>query len=133
MEYQVGSIVQASYKSGEYVGEVVDVTRTKLAVKVLAVLKHPSQGDLHHPMEVDGVMFHQRRALAFQEIALMHPSTVMPYRKDVPEYHESLLRAVEDEMIMLEKMARWANQSIELLQQLQNEYKATTTTPSSNT
>lgn len=119
---QIGSIVQASYKSGEYIGEIVEVNRTKYAVKVLAVLKHPSQGDLHHPMEVDGVMFHQRRALAYQEIALMHKSTVMPYHHEVPEYKASLQRALQDEIDMLQKMARYATRSLEELELLKEDY-----------
>lgn len=124
MEHQlnVGDIVQASYKSGEYIGEIVEFTRTKVAVKVLAVVKHPAQGDLHHPMEVDGVMFHQRRALAYGEIALMHPSTVVPYHGEVPEYKASLQQALQAEIDMLSKMARWANRSLEELEKLKAEY-----------
>ena len=62
-----GDKVKAVYKTGEYIGELVTITDQKSLVKILAVLKHPTQGDLHHPLEVDGVFFHQRRALAFQE------------------------------------------------------------------
>lgn len=122
-QFQVGTIVQASYKSGEYIGEVVEVIWNKYAVKVLAVLKHPAQGDLHHPMEVDGVMFHQRRALSYQEIALVHRSTLMPYTSEVPEYKESLLNALQAEMDMLNKTARWAHRSLDELEKLQADYQ----------
>ena len=76
--YRPGDLVKASYKSGEYIGEIVEMTRSKAAVKVLAVLKHPAQGDLHHPYEVDGVMFMQRKALSYQEIALMPQYSCLP-------------------------------------------------------
>lgn len=119
---EIGSIVRASYKSGEYIGEIVEETRTKVAVKVLAVLKHPAQGDLHHPMEVEGVMFHQRRALADQEIALMHRSTLMPYSREIPEYRASLLKALEEEMKLMHKMASWSSRALIELEKLQEDY-----------
>ena len=119
---KAGSIVRATYKSGEYIGELVEFTRTKAAVKVLAVVKHPAQGDLHHPMETEGVLFHQRRALAYGEIALMHQSSLLPFHGEVPDYQTSLKAALEKEMEMLRKMARWANRSLEELEKLKQEY-----------
>lgn len=119
---QAGSIVRASYKTGEYIGELVEYTRTKAAVKVLAVVKHPAQGDLHHPMETDGVLFHQRKALAYGEIALMHQSSLLPYHGEVPDYQSSLKAALEAEMEVLRKTARWANRSLEELEKLKREY-----------
>lgn len=48
---QPGQIVTASYKTGEYIGEVIELMSTgKAAVRILAVVKHPAQGDLHNPM-----------------------------------------------------------------------------------
>ena len=51
----------------------------KAAVRILAVKDHPTQGDLHNPMDPSVAFFHQRRALSHQEIALMPISTIRPY------------------------------------------------------
>jgi len=71
---------------------------------------------------VEGVMFHQRRALAYGEIVLMHPSTMMPYRGEVPEYRVSLEQALQAEIDMLRKMESWARRSLEELEKLKAEY-----------
>src|SRR5690625_6220440 len=64
---QVNDIVKARYNSGEYIGRVLEERGNFLLVEVLAVLEHPQQGDLHHLGEVDGVAFHERKALAYRE------------------------------------------------------------------
>ncbi|MCC2683694.1 MAG: kinaseassociated protein [Paenibacillaceae bacterium] len=120
--YKTGDLVKASYKSGEYIGEIVEMTRSKTAVKVLAVLKHPAQGDLHHPYEVDGVMFLQRKALSYQEIALMPQYSLFAYNGEVPDYRESLLAALEAEMTMSRKLSQWGQRSLEELEKLKQEY-----------
>lgn len=120
--YQVGDRVRASYKSGEYIGEIVEMMRSKAAVKVLAVVKHPAQGDLHHPYEVDGVFFHQRKALSYREIELMPFYTLSAYKGEVPDYHTSLLSALQEEIDMSRKMARWGQRSLEELEKLKEEY-----------
>jgi kinase-associated protein B len=120
--HKAGDLVKASYKSGEYIGEIVEMTRSKAAVKVLAVLKHPAQGDLHHPYEVDGVLFLQRKALSYQEIALMPQYSLFAYSGEVPEYRESLLTALEAEMAMCRKLAQWGQRSLQELEQLAQEY-----------
>lgn len=122
--FKVGDLVRASYKSGEYIGEIAEIRQTKAAVKVLAVLKHPAQGDLHHPMETEGVFFHQRKALHAQEIALMHFSTILPYRGEVPDYRTSLRDALQKEMRQLRKMEEWARRSIQELESLRSEYES---------
>jgi kinase-associated protein B len=121
--YKPGDLVKASYKSGEYIGEVVEMTRSKAAVKVLAVLKHPAQGDLHHPYEVDGVMFLQRKALSHREIALMPQYSLFAYSGEVPEYRESLLAALEGEMATCRKLAQWGQRSLVELELLKQEYE----------
>ncbi|BAB05453.1 activation of KinB in the initiation of sporulation [Halalkalibacterium halodurans C-125] len=47
----VGDFVRGVYKTGVYAGELMQVEQEKgrALVKVLAVLKHPMQGDLHNP------------------------------------------------------------------------------------
>lgn len=119
----VGSIVTAEYKTGEYIGEVVELSSaSKAAVKILAVIKHPAQGDLHNPMNPNVAFFHQRRALAHQEIALMPLYTVKPYNGAVPDYAASLEQALLSEIRGLEQTIRWAERSLQELEQLKREY-----------
>lgn len=46
---QIGDYVTAFYKTGTYIGEVTGERPGSYVVKVLAVVKHPRQGDLHNP------------------------------------------------------------------------------------
>jgi len=120
---QIGDLVTAEYKTGVYVGEVVEMTSAiKAAVRILAVKEHPTQGDLHNPMDPSVAFFHQRRALAYQEIALMPISTIKPYSGTVPDYKESLKRALTSQMNKLSDLEAWARRSLQELEQLQNEY-----------
>jgi kinase-associated protein B len=122
-EWSVGDIVTAVYKTGGYVGEIVELTGTaKAAVRILAVAQHPTQGDLHQPMNPSVSFFHQRRALAFQEIALMPYSTISLYKGTIPEYKESLQRALDAEIRKMTDLEAWAGRSLQELKQLQNEY-----------
>lgn len=119
----VGSIVSAEYKTGEYIGEVVELSSSsKAAVKILAVSKHPTQGDLHNPMNPNVAFFHQRRALAFQEIALMPLYTVKPYNGSVPEYKASLEKALLSEIHGLQQTIQWAQRCVQELEQLKKDY-----------
>ncbi|WP_096271010.1 sporulation phosphorelay system protein KapB [Paucisalibacillus globulus] len=94
-ELTIGDIVQAPNKSGIYVGELVEDRHDKYLVKVLAVLKHPMQGDLHHPKQVENVVFHERKALAQFEKVNVLKSVVKLFEDELPEYGESLQSAVE--------------------------------------
>ncbi|MBP1995258.1 sporulation phosphorelay system protein KapB [Paenibacillus eucommiae] len=119
----IGDKVTAVYKTGSYIGEVVDVSGVaKAAVRILAVIEHPTQGNLHQPMDPNVSFFHQRRALAFQEIALMPLSTIEPYGGNVPDYQESLKRALKSEMLKMSDLEAWAKRSLQELEQLQLEY-----------
>jgi kinase-associated protein B len=122
--FSIGDIVRAIYRAGSYFGEIVEVKSTKAVIKIIAVEKHPTQGDLHHPFEANVPMFHQRRALAFQEKALVPLSTVRPYDGEVPSYHESLQQALAGEMEELNKRKDdpWAKRSLEELEKLKTEY-----------
>jgi kinase-associated protein B len=120
--YLVGDHVIASYKTGDYIGEVVDISGMKAAVKVLAVLKHPTQGDLHHPNQTNVGFFHQRRALAYQEIALMPFDTIIGYHQAVLEYKESLRRALEQEKQELHNGILFAQKCLDELEKLEKDY-----------
>jgi kinase-associated protein B len=120
---QVGDQVIASYNSGEYFGEVVELTPSnRFAVKILAVIKHPDQGDLHHPMKGDARRFFQRRALAYSEITLVDTSSLRPYNGDIPEYQASLLQALEREMKRVQQIELWAHRSLDELKGLAADY-----------
>lgn len=95
-EINVGDIVLANYNSGTYIGIMEEDRRNFLLVKVLAVKTHPQQGDLHNPGQVDGVAFHERKALAYQEKMNVQKRKVEPYNGDVPNYIDSLKQAVND-------------------------------------
>ncbi|MED0674531.1 kinase-associated lipoprotein B [Aneurinibacillus thermoaerophilus] len=127
-EFQLksGDLVTAAYKSGEYVGELVELYPPRVAVvKILAVLVHPTQGDLHHPFAANVPLFHQRRALAYGEKASAPLASVRPYDGEVPEYKASLKKALEEQISKLrEDTSEWAQRSLVQLKELQKEYFA---------
>lgn len=94
-ELQPGDIVQAHYKTGKYIGEIIEDRSHAFLVQILAVIKHPQQGDLHNPGQTENVFFHQRNALAHYEKANISKSSLSPYEGDIPDYQESLREAVE--------------------------------------
>jgi kinase-associated protein B len=101
----IGDRVVAPYKSGVYVGELIQLERSKAKVRMLAVMKHPTQGDLHNPMQADVAMFHERRALAYREVANVFASEVQPYEGDtVPDYGDSLKEALEAEIEAMKRL-----------------------------
>lgn len=102
-ELQIGDMVETSYNSGTYIGKIIDDKRNFWLVEILAVLKHPMQGDLHHRGQVEGVAFHERKALAHQEKANVRKRDTIPYNAEVPSYAESLKRAVEEMKSELQK------------------------------
>jgi kinase-associated protein B len=92
----IGNIVKASYNSGIYIGKVIEDRGNFYLVEVLAVEKHPKQGDLHHPGEVENVAFHERKALAFHEKMNARKRTTQLYHGEIPNYNHSLKQAVEE-------------------------------------
>jgi len=94
-EVAVGNIVRAHYNSGTYIGEVIEDRGKNYLIEVFAVVKHPMQGDLHNPGQVEDVFFHERKALAHHEKMNVKKPAVKPYDEDIPSYSESLKQAVE--------------------------------------
>lgn len=94
VDVNIGEIVTAINKTGKYIGEVTEDRNHAYLVRILAVLKHPMQGDLHHPKQTDVPIFHQRRALAYREQTNVPKHMVKPYEGDVPDYQTSLKKAV---------------------------------------
>lgn len=119
----VGDLVTTTYKTGKYIAEVMESSGDKQLVKVVAVLRHPTQGDLHHPGEAENVMFQQRRALAHNEKTWVHPRSLQLYEDDVPTYYDSLAQALDAEIEKLEEQGNpWAERSIEQLEVLRGDY-----------
>jgi kinase-associated protein B len=122
-EFNVGDRVTAIYKTGKYIGEITDIRPQAYLVRVLAVAKHPMQGDLHNPKDADVDFFHQRRALSFREQANIPKQMVKPFSEDIPEYQESLREAVEKMKQELTELATpWAEHSLKLVSDLEKDY-----------
>ncbi len=88
-----GDIIVTNKKTGKYIGEITAVQGDMLTVRILAVLNHPRQGDLHNPMQADVPFFHERKALAYREQTNVPMRIVKPYEGDIPDYKDSLKEA----------------------------------------
>lgn len=121
--FKVGDKVTAIYKTGKYIGEITDIRREAYLVRVLAVAKHPMQGDLHNPKQTDVTMFHQRRALAFREQANVPKNMVRHYEDEIPEYKASLKESVDKmKLTLAEDNKEWNQKSLEMLEGLEADY-----------
>lgn len=117
--FEIGEIVTGIYKTGKYIGEVTNSRPGSYVVKVLAVLKHPVQGDLHNVKQADVPFFHERRALAFREQTNIPEQMVKKYEGEIPEYTASLKLALETQMNSFsEDDSPFAVRSLETLEQL---------------
>lgn len=122
-EFQVGDKVTGIYKTGKYIGEITDIRPQAYLVRVLAVLKHPMQGDLHNPKEADVMIFHERRALSYKEQANIPKAMVKPFKEEIPEYLNSLKEALEKmKKDLTENSSEWANKSLEMVASLEKDY-----------
>jgi kinase-associated protein B len=123
-ELQIGEVVTAIYKTGKYIGEITEVRPQHYLVRILAVLKHPMQGDLHNPKDADVLIFHERKALSFREQANIPYKMVKPFENEVPDYMESLKVAVAQMKKELgETPSEWAEMSLKALESLEKDYK----------
>lgn len=111
------------YKTGKYIGEITEVRPQTYLVRVLAVLKHPMQGDLHNPKDADVQMFHERKALSFREQTNIPKQMVKPFEGEVPNYLDSLKEAVAKMKEELkENSSKWAEMSLQCLESLEEGY-----------
>lgn len=122
-EFQIGDKVTAIYKTGKYIGEITEERAQHYLVRVLAVLNHPMQGDLHHPRNANADIFHERRALAFREQTNVPKQMVKHFNDEIPDYQESL-RAAVDKMKkeLTESASVWGDKSLEILEGLEKSY-----------
>ncbi|WP_280769017.1 kinase-associated lipoprotein B [Salipaludibacillus daqingensis] len=124
-ELSIGQKVTGIYKTGKYVGELIDINANKgLGVlKVLGVLKHPLQGDLHHPNHTDVPLFHERKALSKFEKTNIPLSHLKAFHEEVPEYEKSLKQALKEQKLSLkEDESAWATKSLEAIASLEKDY-----------
>jgi kinase-associated protein B len=123
-ELQIGDSVTGIYKTGKYIGELTEVRPQHYLVRVLGVLKHPMQGDLHNPKDADVLIFHERRALAFREQANIPKQMVKKFEGEIPDYQESLKEAMTKMKKDLEEApSEWAEMSLKALEALEKDYK----------
>ncbi|MFJ8267087.1 kinase-associated lipoprotein B [Peribacillus asahii] len=123
VEVKIGEIVTAINKTGKYIGEVTEDRGNAYLVRILAVLKHPMQGDLHNPRQTEVTMFHQRRALAYREQTNVPKNMVKPYEGEIPDYQASLREAVTTMKEALTKEETDFNKlSLQQLEELEADY-----------
>ncbi|MCM3719298.1 kinase-associated lipoprotein B [Fictibacillus phosphorivorans] len=117
-------LVLASYKTGQYIGEAEDERNQMVLIKVMAVVSHPWQGDLHHPKQADVPFFQERRALSNGERTWVPIHTIKDYEGNLPEYKQSLRNALDEYIAKLkEDGSEWAKRSLDCLFQLEKDYK----------
>lgn len=122
-ELKIGNKVTGIYKTGKYIGEITDIRPQHYLVRVLGVLKHPMQGDLHSPKDADVLIFHERRALAYREQTNVPKQMVKPFEEEIPDYKVSLKAAVEKMKMELKETATpWAEQSLKSTETLEKDY-----------
>ncbi|MGI3315807.1 kinase-associated lipoprotein B [Staphylococcus chromogenes] len=83
-----------AHKTGVYGVEIVEESNDQVLVKVMQVINHPKQGDLHHPNEVEGVFFHERKALSLYEKRFTTKSKLKPFEDEIMPYTDSLQQAI---------------------------------------
>lgn len=56
-ELKISDKVTAVYKTGQYIGEITEDRGKNYLVRILAVLRHPMQGDIHSGKDADVSFF----------------------------------------------------------------------------
>ncbi|WP_425352500.1 kinase-associated lipoprotein B [Alkalicoccus urumqiensis] len=121
----MGDIVTCTYKTGSYYGELLETndSRGTGVVKILAVKRHPRQGDLHNPNQTDVPFFHERPALSYQEKANIPLNQIKIYTGTVPDYTASLQEAADEyERRLEEGESSFDQQSLETLRSVRRGY-----------
>ncbi|MCH1625496.1 kinase-associated lipoprotein B [Fredinandcohnia quinoae] len=122
-EFKIGDVVTGIYKTGKYIGEITNIRPEHYLVKVKAVLRHPMQGDIHSPKDVNVPFFQERRALAFNEQTNVPKKMVRLYTESIPEYKESLRDAINKMKLGLEEEGtEWAKRSLDCVSSLEKDY-----------
>ncbi|MFC0523907.1 kinase-associated lipoprotein B [Pontibacillus salicampi] len=119
---QPEELVTAHYKTGKYIGEIVEDRGSAYLVKILAVLSHPQQGDLHNPGQTENVFFHQRKALSHNEKANISKSSLKPFEGEVPSYMDSLKTALQKRKEKLQEDNEFNQKARAQLEDLEQQY-----------
>jgi len=120
---QIGDKVTAIYKTGKYIGEITDIRPEHYLVKILAVVKHPLQGDLHNPKDADVPFFHERKALSYREQANIPKKMVKPFEDEIPDFEASLKIAIRNFKLELEMdSSAFAERSLKNMESLEKDY-----------
>lgn len=118
----IGDKVKAHYHSGTYIGIIKEDRGDRYLIEVLAVHKHPLQGDLHNMYQTEDVFFHERKALAFHEKMNVKKPAVHPFDEDIPAYTDSLKNSVSIYREKLRSESSAYNQkALEVLNRLEEE------------
>ena len=78
-----------AHKTGSYGVSIIEEDGNQVLVQIEQVIKHPKQGDLHHPNETNNVFFHERKALSQFEKRYTSKSKLRPF--NVEELDLSLI------------------------------------------
>ncbi|CAM3753544.1 kinase-associated lipoprotein B [Alkalicoccus chagannorensis] len=123
---QTGDQVRCTYKTGKYIGRIHELRRdgVQAVVEILAVDRHPIQGDLHQPNKTDVPLFHERKALSFREKANIPLKQIKPHEGEIPEYDRSLQEAVAAyEQELEEKDSAFAEACLQTLHRVKADYR----------
>ena len=122
-ELEIGTIVRTHKKTGIYIGEITAIREKDYLVRVLTVVKHPMQGDLHNPKDGDVPFFHERKALAYREQTPVPKNMTKPFPDEIPDYQSSLKEAYDKLRNDLEQDdSLFAMKSLRCLEELAKEY-----------
>src|SRR5699024_4266494 len=104
---------------------IIEDRGDRYLVEVHAVQKHPRQGDLHHHGKVDepGVLFHERKALAYTDKMNVNKGVVYPFDGEIPGYSTSLKEAVENlKQNLLDKHTAYNKKALDKLYGLEEHF-----------
>jgi kinase-associated protein B len=125
-DLKVEDKVTAFYKTGKYTGKIIDEKPTHYVVQIVTVERHPKQGDLHHPNEIEVPFFHERKALAWLERANIPKNMVKPIKEEHSdkEYNDSLKKAFLDlKTELTSEQTPFAHKCLDALREVQKEYE----------
>ena len=83
-----------SHKTGTYGVTIKEDSDHQVLVQIEQVIKHPKQGDLHHPSVKLKVFFHERRALSHYEKRYATRSQLRDFNVEEMKYEDSLQQAI---------------------------------------
>lgn len=122
-QIEIGNHVLAEYNSGTYIGKALEDRGNFILVEVLAVVEHPTQGDLHNPGQVEGAVFHERKALSYSEKMNVRKRKATSYTGSVPAYTDSLKNAFQTmKDALLQEDTPFNKLALEKLAQLNEHY-----------